>query len=44
MPFEHFQKIFYPGSVAFVGASNNLKTAGTPLFLSILAAGYKQPI
>ena len=44
MAFDHFQKIFYPGSVAFVGASNNLKTAGTPLFLSILAAGYKQPI
>ncbi len=44
MAFEHFQKIFYPGSVAFAGVSNNLKTAGTSLFLSILAAGYKQSI
>ncbi len=41
MDTKHFDNIFNPKSVAFIGASNNLITAGTPLFLSILTSKFE---
>lgn len=41
METKHFDNIFKPASVAFIGASNNLLTAGTPLFLSILTSKFE---
>ena len=44
MPIHHLDKLFYPGSVAVVGATNQDNEPGNVVMHNLLQGGFEGPI